>query len=99
MARRALRPRGIRSPELLLVKGLRRRGPDSRISIVPHQTCGPASAERRERRPQLGTEELRLLPRREVSARVDLVEVDEVAIGATGPCLRGSVDILGKYRD
>jgi len=33
----------------------------------------------------------RLFPGREVSARVDLVEVDQVAIGAPGPCLRGPI--------
>ena len=32
-------------------------------------------------------------------ALVDLVEVDEVAIGAPGPGLRGSVDLAGKHRD
>ena len=32
-------------------------------------------------------------------APVDLVEVDEVAIGAPGPCLLGSIDVLGKHRD
>src|SRR6516225_3775801 len=43
--------------------------------------------------------ELRLLPRGEVSALVDLMEVDQVAIGAPCPCLRGSIDIVRKYRD
>jgi hypothetical protein len=41
--------------------------------------------ERPERGSELDGEELRLLPRGEVSAPVDVVEVDEVAIGAPGP--------------
>src|SRR5882672_10344679 len=56
-------------------------------------------AEWSERGPELGTEELGFLPRREVPALVDLVEVDQVAIGAPGPGLRGSIDVLRKYRD
>jgi hypothetical protein len=31
------------------------------------------------------SEKLRLLPRREMAALVDLVEIDQVAIGALGP--------------
>ena len=57
------------------------------------------SAQRPERGAELGGEELRLFPRREVAALVDLVEVDQVAIGAPGPCLRGSIDLARKYRD
>ena len=56
-------------------------------------------AQRSERGPELGREELRLLPRREVAALVDLVEVDQVAIGAPGPCLRGAIDLPRKDRD
>src|SRR5262245_40369701 len=56
-------------------------------------------AQRSERGPELGREELRLLPRCEVPALVDLVEVDQVAIGPPGPGLRGSIDVLRKYRD
>src|SRR5690242_15676535 len=48
---------------------------------------------------KLDSKELRLFPGREVATLVDLVEVDQVAIGASGPCLRGSIDLLGKYRD
>jgi Carbon-nitrogen hydrolase len=36
---------------------------------------------------------------REVPALVDLVEVDQVAMSAPGPCFRGSIDLLRKYRD
>src|SRR5215216_4184429 len=56
-------------------------------------------AEGSERGAELGTEEFRLFPGGEVAALVDLVEVDQVAIGAPGPCLRGSIDLVRKYRD
>src|ERR1700751_4835914 len=56
-------------------------------------------AERSKRRSEFLTEELRLLPRREVAALVHLVEVDQVAIRAPRPCLRGTIDVLGKHRD
>ena len=55
-------------------------------------------AQRPERRAQLLGEELRLLPRREVTALVDLVEVDELGIGALGPAPRRLVDLAGKHR-
>src|SRR5258705_12082333 len=48
---------------------------------------------------QLRREELGLLPRREVPAAVHFVEVGEVAIGASCPCLRRAIDVLRKYRD
>src|SRR5262245_22212228 len=56
-------------------------------------------AEWPERGAKLGTEELRLFPGGEVSAFVDFVEVDQVAIGAPGPRFRGSVDLVRKNRD
>src|SRR5258705_4343411 len=56
-------------------------------------------AQRPECCPKLGAEELRLLPRGEVPALVDLVEVDQVGIGAPGPRLRGSIDVLRKDGD
>ena len=55
--------------------------------------------ERPERRAELLGEEPRLFPGREVTTLVDLVEVDEIAIGAPGPGLRGSIDLLRKHRD
>src|SRR5262249_9662573 len=57
------------------------------------------SPERLEGRAELGSEELRLLPGREMSAPVDLVAVYQVAIGALGPALRRPVDVPGKDRD
>ena len=56
-------------------------------------------AKRSECSPQLRAEKLRLFPGREMSAFVDLMEVDEIAIGAPRPCLRSSIDIIWKYRD
>src|SRR5690242_4681659 len=43
------------------------------------------SAERPERRPHLGREEVRLLPSREVVSPVDFVEVDEVRVRLLRP--------------
>src|SRR5437899_548515 len=75
-------------------------------SVVPDIGFPPGSADgallrvqRRERGPQLAREELRLLPRREMPALVYLVEVDQVLVGAAGPGLRRTVDVLGKDRD
>src|SRR5262249_3241051 len=66
---------------------------------IPNQGCWPRLAERPERGSELGTEKLRLFPRGEVSALVDLVEVDQVAIGPPGPCLRGSIALPRKAHD
>src|SRR4030095_14127587 len=59
----------------------------------------PSMDERSKRLTQLGCEEVRLLPRGEVSAFVDLVEVNQVGIGAPRPRLRGSIDVFRKYRN
>lgn len=48
-----------------------------------------------ERSPQLRAEKLWLFPGGEMSAFVDLVEIDEVAVGAPGPCLRRPIDVIG----
>src|SRR5260370_36126193 len=53
---------------------------------IPNQAGRPRLAQRFERGAELRAEKLRLLPGREVSALVDLVEVDQVAIGAPRPC-------------
>src|SRR5438876_398370 len=66
------------------------------VTSLGAHSCRP---KRSECGTELGREELGLLPCREVSALVDLVEVDQVAIGAPGPCFRGSVYVLRKYRD
>src|SRR5512133_1259747 len=50
-------------------------------------------AQRPERRPELGREELGLLPRREVTTPVGLIEVDEVWVGLLGPAARGPPDL------
>jgi hypothetical protein len=51
-------------------------------------------AKRFERRAQLRREQLRVLPHCEVAAPVGLVEVDQVAEGAPGPCLLGAKDLF-----
>jgi hypothetical protein len=51
-----------------------------------------------ERRAELGTEEFRLFPRREVTALVDLVEIDELVITTLGPASWRTVDLAGKDR-
>src|SRR5215218_8719890 len=52
------------------------------------------------KRPECGSdllgEQLRLLPRREVTTLVDLVEVDELGIGLLGPAARGLILLAGK---
>src|SRR5688572_15595640 len=50
-------------------------------------------AQRPERSPHLGREELRLLPGGEVAARVDLVEVGGVGVDLLDPAARGSEDL------
>src|SRR6476661_4306118 len=51
------------------------------------------SAQRAERSPHLGRKELRLLPRREVTAFVDLVVVGEVGVADLGPAARVLPDL------
>src|SRR4051794_8347651 len=54
------------------------------------------SAQRPERGPQLGGEQLGLLPRGEVTAPVHLVEVAEGGVGQLGPAPRGAPDLAGE---
>src|SRR3954453_17015308 len=51
-------------------------------------------AQRAEPRAQLGGVDLGLLPGGEVSAPVDLVEVDEVGVRLLGPAARRRVDLV-----
>jgi hypothetical protein len=51
---------------------------------IPNQGCRPRLAKRPERGSELGTEELRLFPGREVTALAELVEINEVAICTPG---------------
>src|SRR6202022_3384022 len=53
-------------------------------------------AQRSEGRPDLFGEQLRLFPCRKVPAPADLVEVGQFSIGASGPALRGSIDVVRK---
>src|SRR5690349_1520022 len=54
------------------------------------------AAERPERRAQLGHEERRLLPRREVAALRERVVVNELRIRALRPAARRRVDLVGE---
>src|SRR5262245_11328656 len=62
-------------------------------------TTRPPSAQRAECRSQLAREEIRLLPRGEVVAPVDFVEVDEVRVGLLGPASRSLVELAGEDAD
>ena len=44
----------------------------------------------------LGSEEFRLFPRREVTALLDLVPIDELVIGTLGPASWRTVNLAGK---
>ena len=78
---------------------------DIRQSRVPQGagrwfvSVGVRLAQRSERRAKFLGKKLRLFPGREVAALVGLVEVDQVAIGAPGPCFWRTVDILWKHGD
>ncbi len=56
-----------------------------------------SSAKRLASRAQLHREELRLLPRREVPAFVDLIVVDEFGIRPFGPAPRSLVLLAGNF--
>jgi len=60
------------------------------------ESDGPPLAQRAERRPKLGREELGLFPGGEVPACVDLVEVGEVGVGHLDPAARGPEDLIRK---
>src|SRR5262245_18627449 len=80
---------------------IRRRG--VRATRTPFPIASGSLAQRSKRSAHLGTEELRLLPRREVGALVELVVVDEVRIGLLRPTARSRVDLVREdahsYRD
>src|SRR4029077_11630578 len=64
--------------------------PERRVA----QSCPPARRpERSERGAHLAREELGLLPRREVAALLDLVEVGERGVGLLDPAARGRDDL------
>src|SRR5688500_6661145 len=61
--------------------------------------AAPAShelAQRAERGPDLFREEPRFLPRREVTAPLDLVEVDDVGVRVLDPAARSAPDLAGE---
>src|SRR5690242_16162940 len=53
-------------------------------------------AQRAERRPDLGREQLRLFPGGEVAALVGLVEVGDVGVRLLDPAARGPEDLAGE---
>ena len=63
------------------------------------ETSSDLFAQRSERRPELGAEKLRLFPRGEVAALVDLVEVGEAGVDRLDPAARGSPDLAGERRE
>src|SRR5438132_7781632 len=69
---------------------------DSAHAMRAPKSCSDRLAERFERGPELGGEELGLLPRREVAALVELVVMDELGIGALRPAPRGRIDLVWK---
>ena len=82
---------------------LSRRGERCVTGVQASRGAAPFISNRLPQRPErgseLGGEKLRLLPRREVTTLVDLVEVDQVTVGAPGPRLRNSIDLVRKHRD
>src|SRR5262249_2207840 len=76
------------------------RWPSTGSSWRCRSTTGIQSAQRRERGPHLLCEELRLLPRGEVPAPLDLVVIDEVVgIGALGPTSGRLIQLVGEDAD
>src|SRR5260370_10166447 len=65
--------------------------------MTPMDTPSLLLPQRSEGGAQLGGEKLRLFPRGEVSALVDLMKIGQVLIGAASPRLRGAIDVLWKY--
>src|ERR1044072_7089733 len=68
------------------------------VAMMPWSYPG-RSAQRAERRPHLGGEELRFLPGGEVAAAVDLVEVREAWVDRLGPAARSREELAGERRE
>src|ERR1700751_4307794 len=68
-------------------------------SICPSQRGSLSRPKRPKRGAKFRAEELRLFPRCEVPAFVDLLEIDQVAVSAPGPFLRPPIDVSRKPRD
>src|SRR6266849_5604974 len=66
-----------------------------RARCAPHPTL--SLAQWSERHANLFREELRLFPRREVSAFRESVVVNQFGIGFLCPAPRGCIDLIGKY--
>src|SRR5262245_28452903 len=77
-------------------------GKSARETIATVTTIGFiffSLSQRLERRPQLGREDLRLLPRREVAALADLVVIDEFWIRPLCPAPRRLIEFIRKRGD
>src|SRR5271169_5844923 len=70
--------------------------PPTRAATVAGTGSGLLLAERVERRPDLGREQLGLFPGGEVAAPVDLVEVGEGGESLLDPVARGPEDLTGE---
>src|SRR5262245_3565808 len=74
----------------------------SEVALMTNLPCSQCfSTQRTEPGAHLLTEELRLLPRCEVAALVDFVEVDEVGVGLLDPAPGRLIRLVGKdaHRD
>src|SRR6266481_8692807 len=69
---------------------------DAPVTITVFRLLAIRSAQRFEPRAKFGHEDLRLFPRREVSAFVDLVVVDELGIRLLRPAPRGLIELVRK---
>src|SRR5262245_39495552 len=69
------------------------------LSLMLSAHARAALAKGLERRWEFRAEQLGLPPGRRVAAPADLIEVDEVAIGASCPGLRGAIDVVGEHGD
>src|SRR5207342_3404478 len=67
--------------------------------VLPSPCSRHRSAQRTERCAELGREQLRLLPRSEVAALVDLVEVDDVRVARLDPASRTPPDLAREGRE
>src|SRR5262245_1052423 len=72
------------------------KGPDGRSRRAWCCVNLQGSANRFERRAKLGAEQLRLLPRGEVSSLVEPVVVDELGKGLLRPASRRLVELVGE---
>src|SRR6201996_2592382 len=73
-----------------------RFGPSMSLSRACSAVMETLGAQRPERRPDLGREQLGLLPGGEVAALAGLIEVGEGGVGQLDPAARGPEDLVGE---